>query len=200
MHKHLTRGDLQIPNHPRGLVIFAHGSGSSRLSPRNRFVAKVLNDAGFATYLFDLLTEDEDSVYENRFDIPLLSQRLLEATEWIMSRSSCKGLPLGYFGASTGSAAALSASVDRPEVLAIVSRGGRPDMAESALSRIIAATLLLVGGLDTEVLELNKQAFTALSGQKKLSIIPGASHLFEESGALEKVANQAKEWFLLYLK
>lgn len=193
-------GDLVIPDEARGIVLFAHGSGSSRLSPRNRYVARVLQDRRFATLLFDLLTEAEASSRARVFDIPLLADRLLAAAHWVGTRSDLERLPLGYFGASTGAAAALLACARKPErVRAIVSRGGRPDLAGEALERVPAPTLLIVGGDDGVVLDLNRQAATRLPGPNRLEIIPGAGHLFEEPGALEKVAELAADWFEQYL-
>lgn len=198
---HSLEGDLAVPEGAQGIVLFAHGSGSSRLSPRNRQVAQVLREAGLATLLFDLLTVEEDAVYENRFDIELLTGRLLEATRWITSQAELQDLQRGYFGASTGAAAALRAAA-RPEagVKAVVSRGGRPDLAMSHLGRVTAPTLLIVGEYDDVVIELNQQAYDALgSASKELTIVPGATHLFEEPGALEQVAQHARQWFLRYL-
>ncbi len=198
---HSLEGDLAVPEGAQGIVLFAHGSGSSRLSPRNRQVAQVLREAGLATLLFDLLTVEEDAVYENRFDIELLTGRLLEATRWITSQAELRELQRGYFGASTGAAAALRAAA-RPEaeVKAVVSRGGRPDLAMSHLGRVTAPTLLIVGEYDDVVIELNQQAYDALgSVSKELTIVPGATHLFEEPGTLEQVAQHARQWFLRYL-
>ena len=197
-------GDLAIPAQARGLVMFAHGSGSSRSSPRNRFVAHVLQQAGLATLLVDLLTMREERIdqetMEWRFNIRLLAGRLAMITEWQQQHSDLRQFPLGYFGASTGSAAALIAAAERPEyVKAVVSRGGRPDLAEPFLSRVQAPTLLIVGGDDTAVLELNRQALARISAEKKLDIIPGATHLFEEPGALEDVARLARDWFQQHL-
>ena len=198
-------GILAMPKaHPKAVVVFAHGSGSSRLSPRNAYVATVLHEAGFGTLLFDLLTSREDAVYDNRFNIDLLAERLTAATEWLHEQKGVTGLNLGYFGASTGAAAALQASVRRDDVKAIVSRGGRPDLAWGYLDRVEAPTLLIVGGSDdSAVLEFNKLALRRLNaGSKKsneLVIIPGATHLFEEPGALEDVARIATKWFLKFL-
>ena len=185
-----------------GLVVFAHGSGSSRLSPRNRYVAKVLQEKGFGTLLFDLLTEQEDQKYETRFDIELLSERLEKATGWVLEMPEIKSAHIGYFGASTGAAAALIASAELGSNLikAVVSRGGRVDMAGPYLRRVVAPTLLIVGGRDEEVIELNRSALTELNSHaKQLVIVPGATHLFEEEGALEQVAKHAADWFLRYL-
>ena len=189
-------GTLALPSKARVVIIFAHGSGSGRLSPRNSYVARVLQDSGLGTLLFDLLTAQEDGNYETRFDIGLLAQRLAAATAWLLAREDCRGFRLGYFGASTGAAAALEASVGVPEVRAIVSRGGRPDLAVDFLPRVTAPTLLLVGGLDDQVIGLNEEALARLTVTKKLVIIPGATHLFEEQGKLEEVARLAVEWFL----
>jgi len=197
-------GELTVPAGARGVVIFAHGSGSSRRSPRNRAVAAALNGAGFATLLFDLLTESEEArdmiTGELRFDIPLLAERMVGTTEWVMEQAEVKGLPVGYFGASTGAAAALVAAAERGDIAAVVSRGGRPDLAAEDLPRVKAATLLIVGSLDTHVIELNRAAQAQLEATNELRIIPGASHLFEEPGALEQVAGAAAEWFGRYLE
>lgn len=192
-------GDLLLPDSPRGLVIFAHGSGSSRLSGRNRLVADQLRQRGLATLLFDLLTENEASDYGNRFDIPLLTRRLLDVTTLVREQALIpEGLPIGYFGASTGAAAALDAAADPgQDITAVVSRGGRPDLAHN-LSRVRCPTLLIVGGNDPEVLELNRVAQTRLGGLAELSVVPRASHLFEEPGALERVAQLAGDWFALH--
>jgi dienelactone hydrolase len=185
------------------MVLFAHGSGSSRHSPRNRYVAQVLQQAGFATLLIDLLTEAEEAIDRQtghlRFDIALLANRLLGATDWLRDHPPTRHLHLGYFGASTGSAAALSAAAERPELVkAVVSRGGRPDLAAPALARVRAPTLLIVGAEDEPVIEMNREAMTRLT-EKKLEIIPGATHLFEEPGTLEEVARLACDWFERYL-
>ncbi len=194
-------GTLGLPAQPCGLVLFAHGSGSSRLSSRNRFVADYLRREGIATLLFDLLTEVEDRTYETRFDIDLLTRRLLGATRWIRQQPAAHGLALGYFGASTGAAAALRAAAEPDsDIRAVVSRGGRPDMALAELSRVTAPTLLIVGGHDDVVIQLNRQAYAALRAEKELSIIPGATHLFEEPGTLEEVARQAAVWFTRHLR
>jgi pimeloyl-ACP methyl ester carboxylesterase len=186
------------------LVVFAHGSGSSRHSPRNIYVASVLQNAGFATLLMDLFIEEEeewDSIRAHlRFDIELLSERLCGVTDWVLKQPRLKDLPIGYFGASTGAAAALASAVHYPkEVHAIVSRGGRPDLAEESLGKLRTPTLLIVGGSDRGVLHLNERALEPLRGPKKLVIVPGATHLFEEPGALEAVAQHATEWFQHYL-
>ncbi len=189
-------GHLSIPEHPKGVVVFAHGSGSSRHSLRNRYVAAVLNASGFATLLFDLLTHHEEHHRANVFDIELLASRLVEVTAWLGTRSDTASLPLGYFGASTGAAAALVAAADpRVQVRAVVSRGGRPDLAGHWLTNVTAPTLLIVGGSDEAVLELNRQARAAIPGRCELTVIPGATHLFEEPGALQQVARLACDWF-----
>jgi putative phosphoribosyl transferase len=193
-------GMLGIPPHASGIVIFAHGSGSSRHSPRNNFVARVLREAGLATLLFDLLTEEEDRVYATRFDIDLLTRRLVAASHWIGAQPHARELTIGYFGASTGAAAALDAAARLgPAVSAVVSRGGRPDLAGS-LARVPAPTLLIVGGLDTEVIALNKEAYAQLQCEKELVIVPGATHLFEEPGTLERVAELAARWYIRHLR
>jgi len=197
-------GDLQVPVHARAIVVFAHGSGSGRHSPRNRFVADVLVRAGLATLLIDLLTRQEEIVdmqnAELRFDIRLLAERLGAVTDWLAAESATVALSIGYFGASTGAAAALIAAADRLQtVRAIVSRGGRPDLAMPVLPRIQQPTLLIVGGADEVVIDLNRQAFDALVRTKQLVIVPGATHLFEEAGALEQVASLASEWFSRFL-
>jgi len=198
--KDILPGILTIPTGAKGLVLFAHGSGSSRLSPRNNFVASVLHKKNIATLLFDLLTKEEDQVYEQRFDIPLLTKRLERATGFIKDHPEYKKFTIGFFGSSTGSAAALYAAAQYGEnVAAVVSRGGRPDLAKEVLDQVLAPTLLIVGGADTAVLALNEQAYALLTSKKKLYIVPGATHLFEESGALEDVANAAADWFARYL-
>jgi putative phosphoribosyl transferase len=196
----VLEGDLDIPKGAQALVIFAHGSGSSRHSKRNKYVAQLLREAGLGTLLFDLLTGEEDTIYENRFDIPLLARRLLAATQWVREQPLAKKLKIGYFGASTGAAAALIAAAEPgAEIGAIVSRGGRPDLAERALKHVHAPSLLIVGGDDYIVIELNQQAYNLMEAEKELRIIPGASHLFEEPGALEQVARLASEWFRNHL-
>jgi len=193
-------GALVIPGGAKGVVLFAHGSGSSRHSPRNNYVARVLQAGSLGTLLIDLLTEREDATYETRFDIDLLAHRLTVTTEWLREQPATQHLDMGYFGASTGAAAALRAAADvGSRIKAIVSRGGRPDMAESALDRVQAPTLLIVGGRDDVVIELNQRAFERLRGVKELVIVPGATHLFEEPGALEEVARLAARWFGRYL-
>jgi len=194
-------GDLVIPPKARAVVVFAHGSGSSRHSPRNRYVAGVLQEAGIGTLLFDLLTRDEDTLYENRFDIDLLTERLKAATLWLGKQPQAEGFALGYFGASTGTASALRAAADLgPAISAVVSRGGRPDLAEQALPRIHAPVLLIVGGNDSVVIDLNRRAYAMIGSEKHLAIIPGATHLFEERGALEEAARLAAEWFKRHLQ
>ncbi len=193
-------GALAVPVGAKGLVLFAHGSGSGRLSPRNNYVAGMLRESGIATLLFDLLTEEEDRVYENRFDIELLTQRLLRATEWSGHQAATRDLALGYFGASTGAAAALKAAAALgPAISAVVSRGGRPDLAFDDLARVSAPTLLIVGGHDNVVIELNRAAYRELPGRKELMIVPGATHLFEEPGTLEQVAAAAAKWFVQHM-
>jgi putative phosphoribosyl transferase len=192
---------LALPHGARGIVLFAHGSGSSRHSPRNNYVARVLHDKGIGTLLLDLLTLAEDLDYQTRFDIDLLTHRLLVATRWVKLHHATRQLPIGYFGASTGSAAALQAAAALgKDIRAVVSRGGRPDLAgQHDLAKVNAPTLLLVGGQDTEVLPLNHEAYARLSGTKELIVVPGATHLFEEPGTLEQVAAQATTWFSRYL-
>ena len=196
-------GLLRMPPAAKGLVLFAHGSGSSRFSPRNTLVANLLGRAKFATLLFDLLTPEEEQIdsvtRELRFDIALLTERLVDATRWVLKEPRLKELALGYFGASTGAAAALAAAARIPEVSAVVSRGGRPDLAGAALADVRAATLLIVGGADREVLELNRQALAQLRCEARLDVVPHATHLFEEPGTLEKVGSLAAEWFARYL-
>ena len=200
----ILEGDLCIPEGATGLVAFAHGSGSSRRSPRNRYVAQVLCGAGLATLLFDLLTPEEEAedirTAELRFNINLLARRMIGATDWLRHNEPTSHLRLGYFGASTGAAAALVASAERADVVgAIVSRGGRPDLATPVLNKVKAPTLLIVGGNDFPVIEMNRKALASLKIERKLVIIPGASHLFEEPGALEQVAELAKDWFLEHI-
>lgn len=193
-------GALALPEQAQGLVVFAHGSGSSRFSPRNNFVARTLHQAGIGTLLMDLLTEEEDAVYATRFDIDLLTDRLLLATRWLQEQPGTKHLVIGYFGASTGAAAALKAAAALGSSIgAVVSRGGRPDLAEEALVRVQSPTLLIVGGNDHAVLQLNRQAFAKLTAEKELVVVPGATHLFEEPGTLEEVAHLATQWFKRYL-
>jgi putative phosphoribosyl transferase len=202
----VLQGDLTLPAGARGLVLFAHGSGSSRLSPRNRMVARRLQDGGFGTLLFDLLTVGEETLdaitRSLRFDIDFLAGRLAAATQWVAAQPRTRSLRLGYFGASTGAAAALVASARHPRLVgAIVSRGGRPDLAGAYLRLITAPTLLIVGGADSTVIRLNQAALTQLScDMKELKIVPGATHLFEEPGALEQVADLAGQWFARHLQ
>jgi putative phosphoribosyl transferase len=194
-------GTLNVPVPVHGLVAFAHGSGSSRLSPRNNAVAGALNKDGIATLLFDLLTTDEESDRANVFDVPLLAGRLVDAVHWLDHEPTVRGLPLGLFGASTGAAAALVAAVQLGDrVAAIVSRGGRPDLAGDALDMVRTPTLLIVGGDDLLVIDLNRLALARLNGPKALEIIPGASHLFPEPGALDAVVDHARSWFKRYLR
>jgi putative phosphoribosyl transferase len=191
--------NLSEPDEAKALVIFAHGSGSSRLSPRNNFVADLLNRRNITTILTDLLTAFEDQVYENRFDILLLSNRLVQVTEWVLQQPSWASWPVGYFGASTGAASALqAAAILDKNIHAVVSRGGRPDLSK-ALPQVKAPTLLIVGSLDTQVIELNKQAYNQLKCDSQLEIVEGAGHLFEEPGTLHKAADLAGEWFERYL-
>lgn len=197
-------GDLGIPVDATGLVLFAHGSGSSRYSPRNKLVAEALREGGLATLLIDLLTSEEEKIdlrtRHLRFDIGLLADRLIGATDWLQEYPGTQNLKIGYFGSSTGAAAALVAAAKRPDVIhAVVSRGGRPDLAESALVKVKAPTLLIVGGNDFQVIELNREALAKLHTEKKLEIVPGATHLFEEPGTLEKVAQLASQWFQRHL-
>ncbi|MEI9430469.1 dienelactone hydrolase family protein [Mesorhizobium sp. Cs1299R1N3] len=200
----MLEGNLSLPLDPQGLVLFAHGSGSSRNSPRNRYVAERLNEAKLATLLIDLLTTDEERIdqvtAELRFNIGLLADRLVQATDWLSSFGSTSRLRLGYFGASTGAGAALISAAERPEhAAAVVSRGGRPDLAAEALPRVRAPTLLIVGGADTQVIALNRSALAALRSEKELTIVPGATHLFEEPGTLDEAADHAIRWFLRHL-
>ena len=190
-------GHLTVPDGATGIVVFAHGSGSSRHSPRNRYVAQTLNDAGLATLLFDLLTEAEESDRSNVFDIGLLGRRLAEVTTWVRRQPEIGGLPVGYFGASTGAGAALVAAADaNASIGAVVSRGGRPDLAGPWLGEVRAPTLLIVGGHDDVVLQLNREAQARLRCTNDLTVIPGATHLFEEPGTLDRAASVARDWFL----
>jgi putative phosphoribosyl transferase len=200
----LLEGDLTVPPDAGGVVVFAHGSGSGRFSPRNREVAEALAGAGLATLLTDLLTAQEEHVdlrtAHLRFDIALLARRVIATIDWLTAVAAVKDLSVGCFGASTGAAAALLAAADRPDrVRAVVSRGGRPDLAGDALRRVTAPTLLIVGGDDREVLALNRAALAALAGEARLEIVPGATHLFVEPGALERVAELARDWFMRHL-
>jgi putative phosphoribosyl transferase len=204
IQKIVLQGSLCIPSTAKGIVVFAHGSGSSRLSPRNHFVARELWAGKLGTLLFDLLTEEEEDQdqynAELRFNIPLLTKRLVGATYWLLKSEGLNGFKIGYFGASTGAAAALAAAAERPEVVeAVVSRGGRPDLAMEALPKVKAPTLLIVGGHDKEVIEMNRHALRYLETEKKIEIVPGATHLFEEPGAIERVAELARDWFSKYL-
>jgi putative phosphoribosyl transferase len=195
-------GDLEVPSAARGIVVFAHGSGSSRLSSRNRFVASALRGSGhFGTLLFDLLTPREDLVYANRFDIGLLAERLAVATRDVIERPDLAGMPVGFFGASTGAAAAIVAAAGTPGIAdVIVSRGGRPDLAGDALKALRVPTLLIVGGRDYQVIEMNERALAAIpAADKRLDIVPGATHLFEEPGTLEEAADLALRWFDRFL-
>ena len=193
-------GILEVPDGAPGIVLFAHGSGSSRHSPRNVYVARVLREGGIGTLLFDLLTEQEAEDRENVFDIEFLARRLIAATDWVKQLDSSKGLSIGYFGASTGAAAALVAAADDQAIGAVVWRGGRPDLAGAALPMVKAPTLLIVGGDDTGVIELNQEAYDRLICKKELKIVPGATHLFEEPGTLEEVARLARDWFKQHLR
>jgi len=197
-------GSIFIPKNARGVVLFAHGSGSSRHSPRNKYVAEVLNKAGLATLLIDLLTQEEEIIDDKtshlRFDIDFLAHRLIGATDWLVNNNETKGLNIGYFGASTGAAAALVAASNHPSVVkAVVSRGGRPDLAGPVLHKVKSPTLLIVGGNDYPVIDMNQEAFDKLKTEKKMVIVPGATHLFEEQGTLEVVARLAADWFSIHL-
>jgi dienelactone hydrolase len=199
----LLDADLQQPPEAHGLIIFAHGSGSSRFSSRNRHVAASLNKGGFATLLLDLLTRDEERIdvrtAEYRFDIPRLGRRVVAANDWARQRETIRELPIGYFGASTGAAAALIAAAERPGAAAVVSRGGRPDLAADALPRVLTPTLLIVGGADLPVIEMNEDAMRRMQAPVELAIVPHATHLFEEPGALEEVERLALDWFRRHL-
>jgi len=193
-------GELSLSKEASGLVVFAHGSGSSRHSPRNQFVARMLRESRVGTLLFDLMTAEEEqaeaSTRHLRFDIPFLARRLVAATQWVLDEGTIRDISVGYFGSSTGAAAALVAAAEMPEnINVVVSRGGRPDLAGDALERVRASTLLIVGGKDTAVISLNEEAYGRLECQKALRIVPGATHLFEEPGTLETVARMASEWF-----
>ena len=190
------QGDLTVPERATGLVVFAHGSGSSRHSPRNRFVAELLHQRRLGTLLFDLLNDEEATDRDNVFNVPLLAQRLMQAVDWACKHDDLGALPVGLFGASTGAAAALVTAAECPQkIAAVVSRGGRPDLASTELERVKAPTLLIVGGSDTDVLELNRDAYRMLHCEKRLEVVPRATHLFEEAGTLESVAQAAREWF-----
>ncbi len=195
----LLEGTLTVPEGAKGIVLFAHGSGSSRLSPRNTYVANALQKAGIGTLLFDLLTEDEAADRENVFDIDFLGHRLVDATRWLRSRAAYAKYPIGYFGANTGAAAALVAAARDPSIKAVVSRGGRPDLALKVLHRVKAPTLLIVGGDDSPVIEMNQEALERLRCEKAMKIVPGATHLFEEPGTLEEVVRLARDWFAKHL-
>ena len=195
------KGRLRIAEDQKGLIIFSHGSGSSRLSSRNNYVAEFLQNEGFSSLLFDLLTEVEDLNYQTRFDIKLLTQRLVGVTEWMLTYEEIPDVPIGYFGASTGAASALFAAAQlENEIKVVVSRGGRPDLAMPVLDKVKAPTLLIVGGDDDVVIELNKKAYAELGGIKKIEIVDGATHLFSEPGKLEEVARLTSHWFNNYLK
>lgn len=198
--KVILDGELTIPLKAKGIVIFSHGSGSSRLSPRNKMVAHYLLQRNFGTLLFDLLTEKEDEQYHNRFDIELLTRRLISATEWLEKQPAAVGCRLGYFGASTGAASALKAAAYHTQIGAVVSRGGRPDLAMDILNKVQAPTLLIVGGLDFDVLRLNKEAYAHLNCEKSIEVIEGATHLFEEQGKMTDVSERAGAWFEKYLQ
>ena len=197
----VLEGNLAVPPGAKGIVVFAHGSGSSRFSSRNRYVAGILNEGGLATLLFDLLTAEEHSIdvlsREYRFDIDLLSRRMVATLDWLGSETAVNQLPIGLFGASTGAAAALNAAAGRPDrVAAVVSRGGRPDLAMAALPKVESPTLLIVGGLDFQVIEMNRTAEAAIEAPCRVEIVEGATHLFEEPGTLEQAAALARDWFL----
>lgn len=200
----VLKGNLIVPSGAKGIVLFAHGSGSGRFSPRNQLVAEFLNKNGIATLLMDLLTDEEEAIDMEtghlRFDVEFLADRLIGATKWIKKNTKTKNLKIGYFGASTGAAAALIAAAKRNDVYAIVSRGGRPDLAMPFLSKVRAPTLLIVGSFDEPVIEMNREAMQKIKAVKKLEIIPGASHLFEEPRKLEEVARLAAKWLKKYLK
>lgn len=195
----ILKGDLVIPDNAIGIVVFSHGSGSSRFSSRNRMVAELIQQQKIGTFLFDLLTEEEDQIYENRFNIDLLSSRLIDTTEWLLENKEAKGLPIAYFGASTGAASALRAAAFFGKTIkAVVSRGGRPDLAIAELPMVSAPTLLIVGGLDVPVIRMNKMAYDELESVKEMKIIHGATHLFEEPGKLQEVAELAIDWYKKY--
>jgi pimeloyl-ACP methyl ester carboxylesterase len=195
-----VEGELRVPAGARGIVAFAHGSGSSRFSPRNNFVADVLRRSGLGTLMMDLLTRHEDENYQARFDVDLLTRRLVMATWWLRDQPAARDLAVGYFGASTGAAAALFAAAELGrEIGAVVSRGGRPDLAGPALARVQSPTLLIVGGEDDVVVALNRQAYRQIKAEKQIAVIPGAGHLFEEPGALDEVAQLAADWFTRHL-
>jgi pimeloyl-ACP methyl ester carboxylesterase len=194
------KGELVIPKNAIGIVVFSHGSGSSRFSPRNKLVAELMQQHGIGSLLFDLLTEEEDQNYENRFDIDLLTSRLIETTEWLMQNKASKDYPVAYFGASTGAASAMrAAAYFEKNIKAVVSRGGRPDLALNVLQLVTAPTLLIVGQMDVPVIKMNKEAYDKLESIKEMKIIPGATHLFEEPGKLMEVADLAISWYKKYL-
>lgn len=194
------KGDLMVPENATGIVIFSHGSGSSRFSSRNKMVAELIQQHHIGTFLFDLLTEEEDEINENRFNIDLLSDRLIATTQWLMEQENTKELPIGYFGASTGAASALQAAAYfKEKIKAVVSRGGRPDLAISNLPHVTAPTLLIVGSLDTPVISMNKMAYDTLEAPKEMKIVEAATHLFEEPGKLQEVADLAIDWYKKYL-
>lgn len=196
----ILKGRFRILNAAKGLVIFSHGSGSSRMSTRNNYVADLLRNAGFSSLLFDLLTEEEDVIYRNRFEIALLTERLVQVTKWLSEKPGLRELPFGFYGSSTGAASAIKATVELGEkIRTVVSRGGRPDLALEDLKKINCPTLLIVGGNDHDVIELNEMAYSKLKGVKQLEIIPGATHLFSEPGKLEEVAKITINWFNNYL-
>jgi dienelactone hydrolase len=197
--RYLLPADLTIPNNLRGMVVFSHGAGSNRMSPRNTLVARHLHQRKFGTLLFDLITPQEQVEYANQIDMALQTHRLVEATKWLRRQVGVGDCKFGYFGASTGAGPALAAAVDNPLVAAVVSRGGRPDLVLNLLPRVMAPTLFLVGGHDHALLDINEEAFGLVGGVKKLEIIPGATHLFEEQGTMEQVATLACDWFELYL-
>jgi dienelactone hydrolase len=197
--KVILKGELLIPQRSNAIIVFSHGSGSSRFSKRNRMVANYLNEKNLGTLLFDLLTEEEDQHYPTRFDIQLLTKRLVGATMWLEKLPAAKDCHIGYFGASTGAASALKAAAALPGIGAVVSRGGRPDLAEEELENVESPTLLIVGSLDYDVLQLNREAFAKLTCDKRLEVVPGASHLFEEYGTMEKVCELAEAWYKKYL-
>ena len=193
------KGDLIVPENAIGIVVFSHGSGSSRFSTRNKMVAELMQEQYIGTLLFDLLTEEEDRIYENRFNIDLLASRLIETTEWLWKHKETKNLPIGYFGASTGAASALKAAAFLGEMIkAVVSRGGRPDLVITELSLVTAPTLLIIGSLDVPVIGMNKMAYDKLESVKEIKIVPGATHLFEETGKLQEVADLAITWYKRY--
>jgi len=197
----ILKGNLALAENAMGMVIFSHGSGSSRLSPRNNFVAGILQEKKLSSLLFDLLTEEEDMSYQNRFDVDMITLRLIDVTHWVLQQKELNGLPLGYFGASTGAASALrAAAFYGQDIKAVVSRGGRPDLILNELHKVISPTLLIVGGRDHAVVEMNEEAYQQLNCIKKLEIVAKATHLFEEAGKLEEVARLSSNWFLRHFK